>query len=589
MVARIPRPRPWYSPGRHTPHAVTRGAGRSSTNDHVEPLQIVPATPPVEATLRILLNSVPYLIGCAVVRQPAGPDAVAAEVGRNPWLFDRRLTTLQLPDDSLPANRAVALDWPIPYQAEWVGVPPRLLISRLVFGGRTVGVLLGTLITREPLGAQTREAMDLSCELIASAMAMDSASMVAKPTVQLSMPTAPVAEPEDAAPPATAVSYASSSSPSASVDPGLVDIAGQIGVAVSKVEDARGIGRILRDAMNEVSEASAFAVALYHLDRPEVAYRYKVVGVDPASSELGRQPVDDAPSCFAVRNAERWHAFDRSVSVGTERRRVGVLQIPLVDGRDAIGVVTLQTFREGGFAHGELELIAAIVRATAPGFAQARAAGKFQPSSNAPAQKPAPAAHAAQPVAAAEPAEPGSTDDILGSLLVHCAAVGVPTSFIVGLDPEAGLLRGDRVSASAEAAGIDRLLGISDGQFSVSVDDRYNAIARACREARIVSAPTVHELVQPAHDWSEAILVERVAGGGRSTVAPIIVNGDVVGALVAGPRADELSPAESEQIAALVASVGDRLAAAWRAATLGAPAVDMRIEALQAVRAEGVA
>ena len=83
----------------------------------MEPLQIFPATPPVEATLRILLNSVPYLIGCAVVRQPAGPDAVAAEVGRNPWLFDRRLTTLQLPDDTLPANRAVALDWPVPYQA----------------------------------------------------------------------------------------------------------------------------------------------------------------------------------------------------------------------------------------------------------------------------------------------------------------------------------------------------------------------------------------------------------------------------------------------------------------------------------------
>jgi hypothetical protein len=128
-------------------------------NEHVEPLQIVPATPPVEATIRILLNSVPNLIGCAVVRQPAGPDAIAAEVGRNPWLFDRRLTTLQLPDDSLPANRAVALDWPVPYQAEWVGVPPRLLISRLAFGDRTVGVLLGTLITREPLSAQTREAV----------------------------------------------------------------------------------------------------------------------------------------------------------------------------------------------------------------------------------------------------------------------------------------------------------------------------------------------------------------------------------------------------------------------------------------------
>src|SRR5207253_3837449 len=96
------------------------------------PLNVVPMTPPVEATLRILLNSVPYLIGAAVVRQPAVGDAVAAQVGRMPWLHDRRLLSLQLPDETLPANRAVILDWPVPYQAEWVGVPPRLLISRLV-------------------------------------------------------------------------------------------------------------------------------------------------------------------------------------------------------------------------------------------------------------------------------------------------------------------------------------------------------------------------------------------------------------------------------------------------------------------------
>src|SRR2546430_16828404 len=129
-------------------------------------MSVVPITTPVEATLRILLNSVPFLMGAAVVRQPPGSEGLVATVGRMPWLFDRRLTTLQLPDDTLPANRAVALDWPVPYQAEWGGVPPRLLISRLVFAGRTVGVLLGTLITREALGAQTREAMDLSCERI---------------------------------------------------------------------------------------------------------------------------------------------------------------------------------------------------------------------------------------------------------------------------------------------------------------------------------------------------------------------------------------------------------------------------------------
>src|SRR5438309_10147548 len=138
------------------------------------PLNVVRMTPPVEATLRILLNSVPYLIGAAVVRQPAVGDAIAATVGRMPWLFDRRLTTLQLPDDSLPANRAVTLDWPVPYQAEWVGVPPRLLISRLVAMDTPVGGLLATLITRVPMQVQARDARDFSCELIAAAAGSES-------------------------------------------------------------------------------------------------------------------------------------------------------------------------------------------------------------------------------------------------------------------------------------------------------------------------------------------------------------------------------------------------------------------------------
>jgi hypothetical protein len=551
----------------------------------VEPLQIVTATPPVEATLRILLNSVPYLIGCAVVRQPAGPDAIAAEVGRNPWLFDRRLTALQLPDDTLPANRGVALDWPVPYQAEWVGVPPRLLIARLVSNSRTVGVLLGTLVTREPLSAQTREAIDLTSELLASAMAMHSAAAPPPSSAVPSDVPSPAAEPAsathaDVAAPPAAGSTAELSSEAADR---IVAIAAQIAAAVSSSEDARAIGRVLRDAMNEVSEASAFAVALFHADRPEVAYRYKVVGVDPASSELAKQPVDDSASCFAVRNAERWHAFDRSVMVAGQRRRVGVVQVPLSLGRDAIGVVTLQTFREGGFAHGELELITAIVNATASAFERARAAGRFQPS--------AAAGPAREQRAPATPAAPSAetADDILSDLLVRCAALGIPTAFILGLDPQAGMLRGDRVSGSVEAGGIDRLLGISDARFAVSIDDRHNAIARACREARIVTAPTVHELIQPMHDWNEATLVERLAGGARSTVAPILVDGGVVGALIAGPRGEDLNADELEALRALVASAGERLAGAWRVANGGAGAIDMPAGALQAPRSVHVA
>src|SRR3989441_11967655 len=157
-----------------TAQATNQAQSVESPQIDAAPLNVVRMTPPVEATLRILLNSVPYLIGAAAARPPAVGDAVEAEVGRMPWLHDRRLLTLQLPDDSLPANRAILLDWPVPYQAEWVGVPPRLLISRLVARERTVGVLLGTLITREVVTGQAREALDLSCELIAAAVGSDS-------------------------------------------------------------------------------------------------------------------------------------------------------------------------------------------------------------------------------------------------------------------------------------------------------------------------------------------------------------------------------------------------------------------------------
>src|SRR5207248_4941819 len=139
----------------------------------------------------------------SVVRQPAVGDAVEAEVGRMPALHDRRLLTLQLPDDSLPANRAVLLDWPVPYQAEWVGVPPRLLISRLVTQDRTVGVLLGTLISRDQISAGAREALDLSCELIAAAVGSDSLGTIATtpPSVEeprrlVVVPDEPMPEPE---------------------------------------------------------------------------------------------------------------------------------------------------------------------------------------------------------------------------------------------------------------------------------------------------------------------------------------------------------------------------------------------------------
>ena len=532
-------------------------------------------TPPVEATLRILLNSVPYLIGAAVVRHPAVGDAVQAQVGRMPWLHDRRLLNLQLPDDTLPPNRAVVLDWPVPYQAEWVGVPPRLLISRLVAADRTVGILIGTLITREQLSPQAREALDLSCELIAAAVGSDSLVTLAEPT-----PPAPrlalVAEPEpapDAAPERAALA---SSEPAAEVDPKQEQderdrqVVEEVGRALGDMTDARSIGRVLRDAVTAIAGVDAFSLSLFNSVRREVAYRYKVVGSDPDSAELGRQALDDGPDCYAARRDRRWHFFIREIGVrgpeGIEARKVSVLQYPLISADEIFGVASLQVLGDSGYSDHATRLVARVLDVATDRLAAARRASRFQPSPSP--QEPA-AAAVLPPVAAAPssaPAEPETmtTDEILNALIASCAEIGLPTTLLVGVDPAAGLLRGEFISSSAAARELDYALGISAGRFTIELADRYNAIARACREGRIVNGMTLDEIVTPLCDTDGAQTLERLVQGGRSTILPISVSGDVVGALVVGPMGDEPSFTLVSKVRDLVSETAARLAEAWR-------------------------
>jgi len=563
------------------------------------PLNVVPMTPPVEATLRILLNSVPYLIGAAVVRQPAVGDAVAATVGRMPWLFDRRLLTLQLPDDSLPANRAVTLDWPVPYQAEWVGVPPRLLISRLVAMDKTVGVLLGTLITREPMQIQAREALDLSCELIAAAVGSESvltglASSAPQRPGELIVLPEPAAEAEAETPP----------------DPAEVDqaerdraIVEQVAKALDELTDARSIGRILRDAMNVITTIDSFSISLFNQNRQEVAYRYKVVGSDPESAAIGRQPVDDGLSAYAARRDRRWHAYVRQIALkttdGLTSRAVSVLQFPLVAADEVFGIATLQAFGDKEFPDRETRLAARVLDISSDRLAAVRRAGQFQPSSPSPhdaaaavvlppaaaapsshrggsAPSDAPAAQATAPsdppTAAVAPAAVASTagpmqttDEVLSGLLRACESIGLPTTFMVGIDPGAGVIRGELVSGSESARELDYALGISGGRFSVPATDRYNAIARACRERRVILSPMLHEIVHPLRTSSAAVALEQIVGGGKSTVVPIVVSNDVVGALVIGPGADEVPFIMIERVRVIVDAAAAKLAAIWKA------------------------
>ena len=541
------------------------------------PLNVVRMTPPVEATLRILLNSVPYLIGAAVVRQPAVGDAVEAQVGRMPWLHDRRLLTLQLPDDSLPANRAILLDWPVPYQAEWVGAPPRLLISRLVTHDRTVGVLLGTLISRDQISAGAREALDLSCELIAAAVGSDSlASVAATPAVEaprrlVVVPDEPTPEPESSLvipPPAESEPVLDPKDEQDERDRQVVD---EVARALDELTDARSIGRVLRDAVTAIAGVDGFSVALFNSIRREVAYRYKVVGADPDSAEMGRQAVDDGPDCYAARRDRRWHSFIREIGVrgpeGVEARKISVLQYPLLAADEVFGVATLQVFGDSGFSDHATRLVLRVIEVSSDRLAAVRRAARFQPSLS-----PSESAAAAvlPPVAAAPSSAPVSsadaptTDQILNDLVTKCAEIGLPTTFMVGVDPAAGLLRGELISNSSAARELDYALGISVGRFTIELSDRYNAIARACREGRIVTSPTLDELVHPLRDADGAATLERLVQGGRSTIIPITVSGDVVGALVVGPMADEPGFSTIVKVRDLVNETASRLTEAWR-------------------------
>ena len=554
------------------PEVVTAMTERASEGEPT-PLNVVRMTPPVEATLRILLTSVPYLIGAAVVRQPAVGDAVAAEVGRMPWLHDRRLLTLELPDDTLPQNRAVVLDWPVPYQAEWVGVPPRLLISRLVAHERTVGILLGTLITREQMSAQAREALDLSCELIAAAVGSDSLMPFAAASPDESrrlvvVPDEPQPEPEPQ--PLVAATDEPQVDEKDEQEERDRQVVEEVSRAIDELTDARSIGRVLRDAVTAIAGVDAFSISLFNSVRREVAYRYKVVGSDPDSAELGRQAVDDGPDCYAARHDRRWHAFVREIGVrgpeGVQARKISVLQYPLISIDEIIGVATLQVFGEGGFSNHATRLVARVIDVATDRLAAVRRAARFQPSPS-PQE---PAAAAVLPPAAAAPSpspaepEPPTTDEILNDLLKRCAEVGLPTTFLIGVDPAAGLLRGEMISSSSAARELDYALGISVGRFTIELADRYNAIARACREGRIITSMTLEEIVHPLRDADGAATLERLVQGARTTIIPVAVSGDVVGALVVGPQADEPTFSAVVAVREIVSETASRLAEAWR-------------------------
>jgi len=85
------------------------------------------------------------------------------------------------------------------------------------------------------------------------------------------------------------------------------------------------------------------------------------------------------------------------------------------------------------------------------------------------------------------------------------------------------------------------------------------------REARIVPAPTIHEITQPALDWQASLALERLARGGRTITLPIVVDGDPAGALVLGPMADDPTFSAIEMVRGYVEDATRELADLWRA------------------------
>ena len=170
-------------------------------------------------------------------------------------------------------------------------------------------------------------------------------------------------------------------------------------------------------------------------------------------------------------------------------------------------------------------------------------------------------------------------------LLRDLGALGSPNAFAVVADDDGTALRGHSVSDWAFMKQLDAAVGIARHQFTVSLEDRANAIARACREGRVITVAWLFEAVQPALTWQEALDLERSAGGGRCLIVPLLVDERVAGAVVAGPSGEELSGTTIQQIAARIGVAAEELRRMVHATSASSPEpedqIDLRLSALR--------
>lgn len=146
--------------------------------------------------------------------------------------------------------------------------------------------------------------------------------------------------------------------------------------AIAGAPTARDVGRLLRDVLAEVTKTAAFAIALHHTERDEVAYRYRVAADDELGALLRRETLDDGPDSAAA-HMDGWVRAHRAIRVGARNTTVHTAQLAVRDGEATSGVLTLQTEGEA-IADSVLARVTELVALAAPRLGQLRASGSFR-------------------------------------------------------------------------------------------------------------------------------------------------------------------------------------------------------------------
>jgi hypothetical protein len=146
--------------------------------------------------------------------------------------------------------------------------------------------------------------------------------------------------------------------------------------AVSTATSARDVGRILRDVLTEMAPTSAFAVALHHPGRDDIAYRYRVASDDEVGAVLRGDTLDDGPQSAAA-HMDGWARAHRALRIGDRNATVHTAQLAMRVNGTTIGVLTMQTEGEP-ISDSILARVTELAAIAAPRLVELRDQGSFR-------------------------------------------------------------------------------------------------------------------------------------------------------------------------------------------------------------------